>query len=189
MKLTLEIAEAHGKKYSWTFNMAGNVPKAHTLKKWSAEFKWLEIRNNHMYCHICTKRQKKLASCRNYSDAFIMKGSNNWQRSAVNEHNISAMHSDANDHENQETLGDQFRKHVVHKIPDDNPLKQCFAWMSENEGHMLVRSFEVAYYIAKKGGPYSDFPELNELEKIHGVKFLSSYGHRNAQVKQSSMKM
>ena len=162
------------------FNMASNVPKARTLKKWCAEFKWLEIRDNRMYCHICTKWQKRLASSRNYSDAFITKGSNNWQRSAVNEHNISAMHSHANDHENRETLGDQFRKHVVHKIPDDNPLKQCFARMSENERHMLVRSFEVAYYIAKKGRPYSDFPELIELEKMHGVKFLSSYGHRNA---------
>ena len=162
------------------FNMASNVPKARSLKKWCAEFKWLEICDNRMYCQICTKWQKRLASCRNYSDAFITKGSNNWQRSALNEHNISAMHSDANDHENRETLGDQFQKHVVHKIPDDNPLKQCFARMSENERHTLVQSFEVAYYIAKKGRPYSDFPELIELEKMHGVKFLSSYGHRNA---------
>ena len=159
---------------------ASNVPKPRTLKKWTAEFKWLEIRENRMYCRLCTKWQKKLASCRNYSDAFITKGSNNWQRSAVNEHNTSAMHSDANGHENREILGDQFRKHVVHTIPEDNPLKQCFARMSENERHMLVRSFEVAYYLAKKGRPYSDFPELIELEKMHGVKFLSSYGHRNA---------
>ena len=72
------------------------------------------------------------------ADVFITKGSNNWQRSAVNEHNISAMHSDVNDHENRETLGDQFQKHVVHKILDDNPLKQCLARMSENEHHMLV---------------------------------------------------
>ena len=41
--MTLEIAEAHGKKFSWTFNMARYVSKARTLKKWSAEFKWLEI--------------------------------------------------------------------------------------------------------------------------------------------------
>lgn len=91
------------------FNMASNVPKARSLKKWCAEFKWLEICDNRMYCQICTKWQKRLASCRNYSDAFITKGSNNWQRSALNEHNISAMHSDANDHENRETLGDQFK--------------------------------------------------------------------------------
>ena len=106
--MTLEIAEANGKKFSWTFNMASNVPKARTLKKWSAEFKWLEIRNNHMYCRICTKWEKKLASCRNYSNVFITNDSNNWQRNAINEHNISAMHSDANDHENQETFGDYF---------------------------------------------------------------------------------
>ena len=134
-----------------------------------------------MYRPICTKWQKKLASCRNHSDVFITKGNNNWQRSAVNEHNIgSNMHTDPNDHENRETLGDQFRKHMVHKIPDDNPLKQCFARMSENKHHMLVRSFEVVYHIAKKGRPYSYFPEFIELEKIHGMKFLSSSGHRNA---------
>ena len=39
---------------------------------------------------------------------------------------------------NPETLGDQFRKHVVHKIPDDNPLKQCLARLSENEPHVQV---------------------------------------------------
>lgn len=140
--------QAHGKKFPFV-NMASasNVPKPRTLKKWTAEFKWLEIRENRMYCRLCTKWQKKLASCRNYSDAFITKGSNNWQRSAVNEHNTSAMHSDANGHENREILGDQFRKHVVHTIPEDNPLKQCFARMSENERFSLriiiVSSFRI----------------------------------------------
>ena len=52
--------------------------------------------------------------------------------------------------------------------------------MSENKRHMLVQSFDVTYYIAKQGRPYSDFPELIELEKMHGMKFLSSYGHMNA---------
>ena len=89
--MTLEIVEAHGKKFSWTFNMASNVPKDLTLKKWSAEFKWLEIRDNCMYCRICAKWQKKLASCRNCRDVFITKGCNNWQRSAINEHNISVI--------------------------------------------------------------------------------------------------
>lgn len=114
-ELTLEIAEVHGKKFSWTFNMASNVPKACTLKKWIAKFEWLEICDNHMYCWICTKWQKKLASCRNYSNVFLTKGSNNWQRSTINEPSgIPDKHSDANNHENRETLGDQFRKHVVH---------------------------------------------------------------------------
>lgn len=42
-------------------------------------------------------------SCANYSNTFTMKGCNNWQRSAFNEHNISMMHSDANDDKNRET--------------------------------------------------------------------------------------
>ena len=86
------------------------------------------------------------------------------------------MHSVANKHEKCKTLGHQFGKHVVHIIPYDNPLRPCFAWMSENELHM----FEAVYYLVKKGKLYSDFPELIILERMHGMKVLSSHGHRNA---------
>ena len=34
-ELTLEIAEGHGKKLSWTFNMASNAPKACTQIEYS----------------------------------------------------------------------------------------------------------------------------------------------------------
>ena len=50
----------NGKKFSWTFNMASNLPKPCTLKKWTAEFKWLESCNNYTYCQICMNWQKKL---------------------------------------------------------------------------------------------------------------------------------
>ena len=61
--------------------MASNVPKDHTLKKWSAEF-----------CRLITKRQKK-RFVETTAMYYITRGSNNWQRSAVNEHtcNISVI--------------------------------------------------------------------------------------------------
>ena len=40
--------------------------------------------------------------------------------------------------------------------------------------------FEAAYYLVKKGNPYSDFPKLIILERMHGIKVLSSRGDRNA---------
>ena len=33
--MTLEIAKAHGKKFSWTLNMASDVPKARTQIEYS----------------------------------------------------------------------------------------------------------------------------------------------------------
>lgn len=68
--MTLEIEEAHGKKFLCAINMASNVSKPRTLKKWTVKLKWLEIHDNGMYCQIWTKWQKKIDSCRNYSDAL-----------------------------------------------------------------------------------------------------------------------
>ena len=89
------------------------------------------------------------------------------------------MHAEAQDLENRETFGGEFRKHFIQTIPEDNPLKKCFARMSENERQMLVRSFEVAYYIGKKGRPYSDFPDLIELvaKLQHLPGFMTGLGH------------
>ena len=38
----------------------------------------------------------------------------------------------------------------------------------------------MAYLIALKGRPFSDYSSLLELEKTHGVKFLEKYDHRNS---------
>ena len=158
---------------------ASNVPKPRTLKKWTAEFKWLEIRENRMYCRLCTKWQKKLASCRNYSDAFITKGSNNWQRSAVNEHNTSAMHSDANGHENREILGDQFRKHVVHTISSLKRVYERFKPLLSNDINLLQLETQylslMKYVLECMGNAVSNVMDpitmWQTLKKIKGESF------------------
>ena len=52
--------------------------------------------------------------------------------------------------------------------------------MSTSERENLEKRFGIAYFLAKKGWPYSEFSELISLQKIHGVKF--SVGYNNSKV-------
>ena len=48
------------------------------------------------------------------------------------------------------------------------------------EKESLHKLFEVAYLIAKKGRPFTDFHNIIKLEKLHSVKFDITYNNRNA---------
>ena len=55
-------------------------------------------------------------------------------------------------------------------IPTDAPIAQSFKRMRQTESEGLQKLY-VAYYVAIKGRPLSDFESLIELEKLHGVSF------------------
>ena len=133
-----------------------------------------------MFCKTCSKWRESIVSTRNYNDTFVKEGSVNWQKSAVKEHDTIVPHVTTIDYEQRSVMGENYRKQVVNRIPENNPLKQSFARMSEDERELFVRSFEIAYLLAKKARPYSDFPDWLEMEKRHGVKFPAAYDHRNA---------
>ena len=49
-------------------------------------------------------------------------------------------------------------------------------WLEEDESKRKTGSNQItwfAYYIALKGRPFTDFKDLIDLEKLHGVKFQS----------------
>ena len=50
----------------------------------------------------------------------------------------------------------------------------------ENIEKLFDITFDIAYFLAKKGLPYSDFFELISLQKMHGVKLSVSYDNNNA---------
>ena len=52
--------------------------------------------------------------------------------------------------------------------------------MSTSEKENLEKLFGIAYFLAKKGWPYSDFSEPISLQKIHGVKFSVGYNNNEA---------
>ena len=45
--------------------------------------------------------------------------------------------------------------------------------MAEKEREALVKLYDIAHHIAVKGRAFTDFEDLIELEKLHGVKFQS----------------
>ena len=61
-------------------------------------------------------------------------------------------------------MGENYCKEIDQRIPEENALKQCFDRMSEEDPKMFVRLFEIAYLLAKKARPYSDFPDCLEME-------------------------
>ena len=52
--------------------------------------------------------------------------------------------------------------------------------LNSRDHDYLEKLFHISYVIAKKGRPYTDFVDLIELEKLHGVKFSTSGVYENA---------
>ena len=47
--------------------------------------------------------------------------------------------------------------------------------MATRDKEVLENRFNSAYYLTKKERPYSDFPDLIELQEKNGVKYRRSY--------------
>ena len=117
------------------------------------------------------------------SNAFIT-GSRNLKSSAVNEHTQSKLHKQALQLEEQDQARVENRRARViqEKPPSDSGTLQAINNMgrlSEEEKKGLKKLFDIAYLIAFKARPYSDFSDLVELEKLHGVRFLQSCAYEN----------
>ena len=60
-------------------------------------------------------------------------------------------------------------KRVMEKPPSERPMEKLTQLMSEME------LFRNAFYVAKEDKPFSDFPDLLKLQRVHGVKIGQSY--------------
>ena len=161
------------------------LPKLATQKSWKTANPHLAFDREKMWCTICTKFEDKLKSCKNFNVTFI-EGSQNFRLSAVKQHASSEMHDKAlrlNDQEEAEKAGERYVTNLNPSGPTaiGESLKKANK-LQEQDREYLEKLFEVSYYIAVKGRPYSDFEDLVKLEKLHGVNFSPSdaYEHRNA---------
>ena len=127
----------------------------------------------------CTKYQQRISSTKGFSRKFI-DGSNNFKSTRKYEHEESKPHKTAKrckEYVEAKERGETYRL----DIPTDAPIAQGFKRMRQTESEELQKLFDVAYYVAKKGRPLSDFESLLELEKLHGVSFHGTkYENRNA---------
>ena len=62
---------------------------------------------------------------------------------------------------------------ITLEVPADSPISSGLKKMGVKEKQALTKLHDVAYYIALKGRPFTDFKDLIDLEKLHGVKFQS----------------
>ena len=89
--------------------------KIKTIQTWKKNFTWLNISpSEDMKCKLCVKWEKNIDSCKNYSDAFV-KGSKNYKRSAVSDHEKMSQHEKSKELEEKEkceTSGLPYRKSV-----------------------------------------------------------------------------
>ena len=93
-----------------------NFPKLTTIKRRKEDFSWLEINKSEgMTCKLCCKWETAIESSKNYSDAFV-KGSKNYRRSAVAEHETRTQHErskELDEKEKCEATGSVYRKTVT----------------------------------------------------------------------------
>ena len=147
--------------------MSVELPKQKTLDSWKAKSKWLTIENGH------------ISSTKGFNRKSI-DGSNNFQSTRIYEHEESEPHKTAKrckEYDEAKKRGETYRL----DIPTDAPIAQGFKRMRQAESEGLQKLFDVAYYVATKGRPLSDFESLIELEKLHGVSFHGrKYENRNA---------
>ena len=63
-------------------------------------------------------------------------------------------------------------KHIVHEVPTDSAIASGMQKMSEKERAGITKLMDIAYFIALKRRPFTDFNDHIELEKLHGVKLI-----------------
>ena len=116
--------------------------------------------------------------------AFIT-GTTNFQASALKDHMLSECHATGiseTEHETAVAAGNSLPpKHVVHEVPAQSAIALGMQKMSEKERTSVKKLMHIAYFIALKGRPFTNFKDHIELEKLHGVKFdTSAYENETA---------
>lgn len=155
--------------------------QASTFEKWKKTNKYLEIdsSNKVITCGVCKKWATKLPG----TSAFIT-GSKNLKSSAVGDHERSGLHVRALRLEEEEQAKAENRK-VRATIPtpsENSPISIAVGNMGrlgKEEKSSIQRLFDIAYFIAFKGRPFSDFTDIIELEKLHRVEFFSNSVYEN----------
>ena len=79
-----------------------SFPKIKTIKTWKKDFSWLNLSPSEgMKCKLWVKWEKNIDFWKNYSDAFV-KGSKNYKKSAVSDHEKTSQHEKSKELEEKE---------------------------------------------------------------------------------------
>ena len=164
-------------------NESRKVPKIETQNNWKTNFPYLKFTSTGMQCCLCLKFNDSLKlKPKIYNESFI-NGSKNYRKSAVKDHMTSSMHDEAklkDEEQKAKEAGTKVKR--IHEVPSTSQITKSIGKMgvmTTNQKQNLIKLFHLAYYLGKKGRPYTDYIDLLELEKLHDVKFFDSSAYEN----------
>ena len=99
-----------------------------------------------MYCNVC-KQYDKSQKANSFRE-----GTSSFRKQNVDAHEQSDLHRRAID-----------SKRVMEKPANERPMEKLTTLMSQMEIEQMKILFRTAFYVAKKGRPFSDFPDLLKL--------------------------
>ena len=162
------------------------LPQSSTLEKWKKKYKWLVItKRNTMICKIFVCQKEEILLKNPSSQMAFITGTTNFKASDLKDHMLSECHATAiseTEYESAVAAGKSLPpKHVVHKVLANSAIASGMQKMSEKERTSVKKLIDIAYFIALKGRPFTDFKDHIKLEKLHGMKFdTSAYENETA---------
>ena len=123
--------------------------------KWAKDRPWLEFRvtEDAMYCTFCEKYAAKSGN-----NAF-RDGCKSLRLSNIKDHEKTPAH---------QASSEAFE--VASRPLSEMPMEQCLKKMEKKGFHQMEALFTSAFYLAKKGRPFSDFPDLITLQRANGLE-------------------
>ncbi|XP_078666292.1 zinc finger protein 862-like [Branchiostoma floridae x Branchiostoma belcheri] len=120
---------------------------------------WLKQKNRKlMWCEACRKYNKS-----GKKNAFIT-GTTSMRLKVIESHEKSPGHVSA------------MNRFDMERVPiQERPMEKVVQKMEEKKLQQMINLFRTAFYVAKQGRPYTDFPELLRLQKCNGLDVGTAY--------------
>ena len=142
------------------------LPQLKTQQDWKEEFPFLVFTSTSM---TCAKFGSKIMGCKNYNPSFV-NGSTKFGKSAVKNHANTMMHSEAVKLDKIEKAKEAGEKYVTKLTPTGRAkIGESFkksGSMTDAPKEYFEKLFHVASSVTKRGRPYTNFMDINELEKF-----------------------
>ena len=140
------------------------------LRKWESDFRIkLEFDTNlgskiyRIKCSDCKKWETRINSIKNFSKSWIVR-TENVLKDAVEKHSKS---------EPQENF--------CVEVVMNSQIAKSFLRLNPADKNLLRVKFNTTYYVIKKERPFTDYPDLLQLQAKNGIEnFGSSYGNTDA---------
>ena len=115
----------------------------------------------------------------------FISGSSNYRLSALKDHDNSAYHQRAireKEHEEAVAVGKSLSLRKIECCPltSESPIYLGIQQMSEKDHETLSKLHNISFYIVLQRLLFTAFQKQVALEKLHGVKFTSTYENENA---------